>query len=180
MAKLVKVQRVDVLARLETDLRRLIPADWTWVLTPRAPAPRWSTQGDPVQLATRLDPDAELEFWSPGSAKESLLVQTREAVVPSELTKLLPLYASARWLLASEIVEIREDERFDRYALELWKMRRRKGMTLHAARSALHQPTEYASMMVRMGDADGMCGGLDATYADTARPALQTIGQSGL
>ena len=101
---MVKAQSADVLALLETDLRRLIPADWTWVLTPRAPAPRWSTQGGPVQLATRLEPDAELELWCPGSAKESLLVQTREAVVPSELTKLLPLYASARWLIASEIV----------------------------------------------------------------------------
>jgi len=75
-----------------------------------------------------------------------------------------------------EIVEIREDERFDRYANELWKLRRRKGMNLHSARAAIHRPTQYAAMMVRMGDADGMCGGLDSTYADTARPVLQTLG----
>lgn len=75
-----------------------------------------------------------------------------------------------------QLVEMREDERFDRYAIELWKLRRRKGMTHHAARAALRRPTEYAAMMVRMGDADGMCGGLDSTYADTARPTLQIIG----
>ena len=49
-------------------------------------------------------------------------------------------------------------------------------MNLHSARSAIHRPTQYAAMMVRMGDADGMCGGLDSTYSDTARPVLQTIG----
>ncbi len=79
-------------------------------------------------------------------------------------------------LTGIEVVELREDERFDRYAAELWKLRRRKGMTDHAARAALHHYTEYAAMMVRMGDADGMCGGLDSTYADTARPTLQILG----
>lgn len=101
---MVKADNSDVLARLETDLRRLIPSDWTWVLTPRAPTPRWSTQGAHVQSATRLEPDAELEFWSPGFPKESLLVQTKETAVPSELTKLLPRYATGRWLIAAEMV----------------------------------------------------------------------------
>ncbi len=75
-----------------------------------------------------------------------------------------------------EIVEVREDERFEEYVAALWKSRRRKGMTQNAVRAALHRHVVYASMMVREGHADGLLGGLLSSYAETMRPALQIVG----
>jgi malate dehydrogenase (oxaloacetate-decarboxylating)(NADP+) len=75
-----------------------------------------------------------------------------------------------------EIVDIAEGPKLEHYAKTLWKLRQRKGMTWEAARSAIQRPVEYGAMMVRLGDADGLVGGLGAPYAQTARPALQIIG----
>ena len=75
-----------------------------------------------------------------------------------------------------EIVEVHDDARLQRYADELWRRRQRKGMTMPGVRGWLRNPTVYASMMVEMGEADGLLGGLATPYADTIRPALQIIG----
>ena len=77
-----------------------------------------------------------------------------------------------------EIVEARDDERLARYADELWRLRQRKGMTHQAARLALRSRTTYGLMMVRQGDAHGLCGGLATPYVDTIRPALQVLGRA--
>jgi len=81
-------------------------------------------------------------------------------------------------LTGIEIVEQIEDDRFEAYAEELWKRRQRKGMTMQAVRHALRTRTTYSMMMVAMGDADGLLGGLATPYADTIRPALQVLGRS--
>lgn len=77
-----------------------------------------------------------------------------------------------------ELIEIHDDERLQGYAEELWEMRQRKGMTRAGVRGWLRNPTVYASMMVRSGQADGLLGGLANPYADTIRPALKVIGRS--
>jgi malate dehydrogenase (oxaloacetate-decarboxylating)(NADP+) len=77
-----------------------------------------------------------------------------------------------------EIVEIKEDERFERYVQALWSKRQRKGMNATAARAALRRNITYAAMMVAEGDADGLVGGLTSSYADTLKPALQAIGRA--
>jgi malate dehydrogenase (oxaloacetate-decarboxylating)(NADP+) len=75
-----------------------------------------------------------------------------------------------------EVVENLTDPRFDALAERLWKERARKGFTHQKARRLLRHPTWFACMMMREGMADGMIGGLDVSYADTLRPALQTLG----
>jgi malate dehydrogenase (oxaloacetate-decarboxylating)(NADP+) len=75
-----------------------------------------------------------------------------------------------------EIVEMREDERFQAYSDALWELRQRKGATQAAVRAMLHKPICYAAMMVKQGDADGLLGGLQTAYHETIRPALQIIG----
>ncbi len=62
-----------------------------------------------------------------------------------------------------------------KYAEELAKLRAAKGMTLEQAQQLVLQPTYFATMMVQMGDADGMVSGATHTTADTIRPALQII-----
>lgn len=63
----------------------------------------------------------------------------------------------------------------DKYATELARLRAAKGMTLEGAQKVLADETYFATMMVQMGDADGMVSGATHTTADTIRPAFQII-----
>jgi len=75
-----------------------------------------------------------------------------------------------------EIVEPVPGQRFDQLADALYAKRQRKGFTHPRARRAMYNPTWYGCMMVDQGMADGMVAGLGVPYADTVRPALQTVG----
>lgn len=66
--------------------------------------------------------------------------------------------------------------KFKDYRAELFKRRQRKGVTSREAERLLFDPNYFASMMVEMGDADGMVTGASQTYADAVRPILKTIG----
>jgi malate dehydrogenase (oxaloacetate-decarboxylating)(NADP+) len=61
------------------------------------------------------------------------------------------------------------------YADELYRLRRRRGVTPNTARQLLADPAYLGVMMLHMGDADGMVAGLNRSYPDTIRPALQVI-----
>ena len=58
----------------------------------------------------------------------------------------------------------------------LYELRRRKGVTLHKARSLVRLRNYYASLMVKSGDAEAMVSGLTYEYPDVIRPALQVFG----
>ncbi len=62
-----------------------------------------------------------------------------------------------------------------KYAAELHRLREAKGMTAEQAAELVSQPTYFATMMVQMGDADGMVSGATHTTANTIRPAFQII-----
>ena len=61
------------------------------------------------------------------------------------------------------------------YADEFFILRQRKGVTKTEAHQLILNSTTFASMMVRLGDADALIGGLTTHYPDTIRPALQVI-----
>src|SRR5262249_48932202 len=61
------------------------------------------------------------------------------------------------------------------YAAELYKLRQRKGVTEREAEHMARNHTTFGALMVRMGDADALIGGLTQHYPDTIRPALQVI-----
>ncbi len=67
-------------------------------------------------------------------------------------------------------------ERFDRLAETYWKRRQRKGVTKAGARSAMRHRTLYGCMLVSLGIADGLVGGLNRPYRETLSPALTTVG----
>jgi malate dehydrogenase (oxaloacetate-decarboxylating)(NADP+) len=69
-----------------------------------------------------------------------------------------------------------ESSRFKAYAEHLFQLRCRKGVTLKEAEKLMTDTNYYASMMVEMGDADGMVTGSTSKYAEAVRPILQTIG----
>ena len=74
------------------------------------------------------------------------------------------------------IVDPSHYDKRDAYANELHRLRQRKGLTLAEARARMHHRHYLGPMMVRMGDADGLVGGLMHHFSDTVKPALQIIG----
>jgi malate dehydrogenase (oxaloacetate-decarboxylating)(NADP+) len=62
-----------------------------------------------------------------------------------------------------------------RYTDELLALRQRKGLTRKDAEQAVLNPNTFASLMVRLGDADALIGGVTHHYPATLRPALQVI-----
>ncbi|RPJ43188.1 MAG: NADP-dependent malic enzyme, partial [Candidatus Latescibacterota bacterium] len=66
--------------------------------------------------------------------------------------------------------------RFEAYADEFFRMRRRKGIMRIAAARRLEQPDTFGAMMLHAGDADLMIAGVTTHYADTLRALLEVIG----
>ncbi len=77
---------------------------------------------------------------------------------------------------AVEIIEVVGNERRERYAVELHQRRQRDGLTLDAARARIRSRSYFGTMMVELGDADGLISGLTHHYSATIRPALEVIG----
>jgi malate dehydrogenase (oxaloacetate-decarboxylating)(NADP+) len=75
-----------------------------------------------------------------------------------------------------QIVDVRAGDRAIAYANELHSLRQRSGVTPRRARQLMNDPLHFGIMMVNAGEADGLVGGLNRSYPDTIRPALQIIG----
>ncbi|MBN2566491.1 phosphate acetyltransferase [Candidatus Woesearchaeota archaeon] len=73
------------------------------------------------------------------------------------------------------IIDPQTSDRLDRYAHELFGLRKEKGMTEEQAKEAVKDPGHFGTMMVHLGDADGLVSGSTHSTADTVRPALQII-----
>jgi len=74
-----------------------------------------------------------------------------------------------------EIVDPPHSPRLSVYTEELYSLRQRKGVTRTEAEQLILNHTSFGSVMVRLGDADALVGGLTTHYPDTIRPALQVI-----
>jgi len=74
-----------------------------------------------------------------------------------------------------QIIDPACSPRLAHYSEELYHARQRKGITRTEAEQMILNPVTFASMMVRLGEADGLIGGLTTHYPDTIRPALQLI-----
>ncbi len=64
----------------------------------------------------------------------------------------------------------------ERYAKHLFDLRQRKGLSLSEAEQRLYKGIYFGCVMVSVGDADGIVGGLGKYYPETVRPALEVIG----
>ncbi len=77
---------------------------------------------------------------------------------------------------ALEIVDMYDPAMLDRFTDELYALRQRSGVTPLKARRLLADPAHFGIMMVHADLADGLVCGLNRSYPDTLRPALQIIG----
>ncbi len=80
-------------------------------------------------------------------------------------------------LTGIEIVHPHSSPNYEKYAKELFRLRHKKGVTLHDARLLLRNPNYFGTMMVHVGDADGFLAGVSQHYPETIRPALEVIGK---
>ena len=64
----------------------------------------------------------------------------------------------------------------ERYVAPLAELRRHKGWNEEVAREHLADPVTVGTMMLRLGEVDGLVSGAVHTTASTVRPALQIIG----
>src|SRR5579872_2882668 len=74
-----------------------------------------------------------------------------------------------------EIVNPVESPLVDRYALDIYRMRQRKGMTMNAARDSAQDPTIFGLMMLRTNAVDGLLAGMTHEYPAVLRPILQYL-----
>lgn len=73
------------------------------------------------------------------------------------------------------IVDPETSDKIDSYVQEFYEMRKNKGMTIEKAEKIVRDPLYYGTMMVKLGDADGMVSGAIHTTGDLLRPGLQII-----
>jgi malate dehydrogenase (oxaloacetate-decarboxylating)(NADP+) len=77
---------------------------------------------------------------------------------------------------AFDIIDPSSDEHAARYAEKLHRQRERKGVTAEAAQVLIRDANHFGMMMVAERRVDGIVTGLNFSYSDTIRPALQIIG----
>ncbi len=117
------------------------------------------------------------------AAKELIEEGIARPILIGDKKKIHQKMAELHIELDAHIIDPGESELTDHYATELYNLRQRKGLTLSESQRLLRRKsrTHFGSMMVRMGDADALLGGIDTHYPETIRPALEVIGkQKGL
>ncbi|HUP25056.1 MAG TPA: phosphate acyltransferase, partial [Thermoanaerobaculia bacterium] len=113
------------------------------------------------------------------------ILRTAKALVDRGIAH--PILLARRELVAERLRELELDDgqvtlvhaatdpRVETYARLFHERRRRDGVTLEDARKLMSSRNYFGSMMVEVGDADGLLSGLTQEYPDTIRPALQVI-----
>ena len=73
------------------------------------------------------------------------------------------------------VINPETSDKFDEYANAFYELRKAKGMTEDKAKEMLKDNMYFGTMMVKMGDADGLVSGACHSTANTLRPALQIL-----
>jgi malate dehydrogenase (oxaloacetate-decarboxylating)(NADP+) len=75
-----------------------------------------------------------------------------------------------------EIHHTEDSEKYETYVKEYFIQRQRKGVSLSFAKDTMKRGNYYGSMMVKMGQADGMITGATQNYPECIRPIMKVIG----
>ena len=73
------------------------------------------------------------------------------------------------------IINPAESDKYEAYAEKLYELRKSKGLELSQATDLMLDASYFGTMMVFLGDADGMVSGAVNTTAHTIRPSLQFV-----
>lgn len=74
-----------------------------------------------------------------------------------------------------EIINPEVSPKLNEYIEAFYELRKNKGMTIEKAEKIVRDPLYFATMMVKLDDADGMVSGAVHTTGDLLRPGLQII-----
>ena len=74
-----------------------------------------------------------------------------------------------------KIINPETSEKLEEYANAFYELRKAKGVTLEDARKTVKDNMYFGTMMVKLGDADGLVSGACHSTANTLRPALQIL-----
>ena len=119
------------------------------------------------------------EGAEPRTVKAALVAYERKIAIPVLLAKREDVVAVAERQgielpLGIEIIE--PTEAFAaKYVPLLVELRKEKGMTEELAKTLLKDPVWVGTMMLKIGEVDGLVSGAVHSTADTVRPALQVI-----
>lgn len=78
-------------------------------------------------------------------------------------------------LNGATIIDPVKSENFEKYSMEFYELRKKKGVTEEQARDIMKDPMYFGTMMVKLDDADGMVSGAIHTTGDLLRPGLQIV-----
>ena len=74
-----------------------------------------------------------------------------------------------------QVIDPKVSDKHEEYAQKFAELRAKKGVTIEQARQQMDDATYFGTMMVKMGDADGLVSGACHSTANTLRPALQIL-----
>jgi malate dehydrogenase (oxaloacetate-decarboxylating)(NADP+) len=117
------------------------------------------------------------------AAKELVEEGIAKPILIGDRGKIVQKMAELNIDLDVPIIDPTDSELTEKYAAELYRLRQRKGLTQSESSRLLRRKsrTHFGAMMVHMGDADALLGGIDTHYPETIRPALEVVGkQDGL
>lgn len=118
------------------------------------------------------------EGEEPRTVAAAITCQARgiaECVLIGDRLRIAHVAADQGLQLPDQLVVIPPGSASARYVDRLHELRRHKGLSHDEARAALEDPIVHGTMMLALGEADGLVSGAIHTTADTLRPALQII-----
>ncbi|HPF79523.1 phosphate acetyltransferase [Nostocoides australiense] len=78
-------------------------------------------------------------------------------------------------LTGARLLSTTQEPNLERYAQEYARLRAHKGVSIDIARDRVIDGAYFGTMMVLLGEADGMVSGANHTTAHTIRPALEVV-----
>lgn len=103
-------------------------------------------------------------------------IDAAKQVIDEGLAKLIIIGDPSRIdVPGTTVVDPVSSDKRQAYADAFYELRKAKGVTPEQAYEQMADPTYYATMMVKMGDADGLVSGACHSTATTLRPALQIL-----
>ncbi|WP_040312829.1 phosphate acetyltransferase [Gleimia coleocanis] len=78
-------------------------------------------------------------------------------------------------LSKATVVSVNDPAYRERYVAEFVRLREKKGVTVEQAEAKMSDVSYFGTMMVHLGDADGMVSGASHTTAETIVPSFQII-----
>ncbi|MFA6408750.1 MAG: phosphate acetyltransferase [Gammaproteobacteria bacterium] len=98
-----------------------------------------------------------------------------ECILLGDAEKIRIVATEQKITLSDKLIILDPKKNYAKYLASLLEIRKGKGMTEAEAREYLQDPVVVGTMMLQMGEVDGLVSGAVHTTANTIRPALQII-----